>query len=331
MRGSSRRLGRSPVRTSNAMLLSTIQEQYLLHNGALGHSPKTISHYRDTFRSFALFLEAKEYASTTSVMTTPTMNAFALWLRETPTRGWRGETKRTEAGIHGTMTDMRAFARWLHEEGHIETLPKVPVNKLPQVFFPILSDVELDAIFATKQLSLDSEIGTRNRALIAFMLDTGVRRTEVANLELKDLDLAEGQARIIGKGRKERFVFFAPSTAELLKHWLAIRGNDPGTLFWLSFEGVKMVFNRIRKEAGLKVFHPHQLRHTTATNLLAAGADTHSVRRMLGHASVLTTERYLSMAASDLKAKHTSASPYERVSARQEPTPIRGRRRLKSA
>jgi integrase/recombinase XerC len=313
------------------MQLSVIQQQYLLHHGAMGHSPKTISHYHDTFRFFDRFIEETGKAATTDVMTTPIMNEFAIWLRETPKRAWRGETTRSEAGIHGTMTDMRAFARWLLEEGHIDALPKVPVNKLPQVFFPILSDEDLDAIFKTKQLSLDTEIGTRNRAMIAFMLDTVVRRTEVATLELGNLGIREGQARIIGKGRKERYVFFAPSTVELLKRWLSIRGEEPGSVFWLNYEGVKMVFNRIRKEAGLKVFHPHQLRHTAATNLLSAGADTHSVRRMLGHASVLTTERYLSMSPRDLKAKHASASPYERVSARQEPTPIRGKRRLRSA
>ncbi len=313
------------------MQLSMLQEQYLLHHGALGHSPKTISHYRDTFRVFAVFLESNGYVATTSVMTTPIMNEFGIFVRETPTNGWRGETRRSDASIHGMMTDMKAFARWLLEEEHIEHLPKVPVNKLPQVFFPILSDADLDKVFATKQLSLATEIGTRNRALIAFMLDTGVRRTEAAEVQIKDVDITEGQARIIGKGRKERFVFFAPSTSELLKRWIAIRGEDEGTLFWLTSEGVKMVFIRIRRESGLEVFHPHQLRHTTATNLLAAGADTHSVRRMLGHASVLTTERYLSMGARELKAKHSSASPYEPVNKRQEPTAIRGKRRLKSA
>ena len=331
MTGSKRRLGHSPVKRSQAMQLGLIQEQYLLDHGARGHSPKTISHYRDSFRSFELFLMETGQPPTVSSLSTPTLNAFALWLRETPTRGWRGETRRSEAGIHGTLTDMRAFSRWLYEEGQIEVLPKVPVNKLPQVFFPILSDEELDRVFATKQLSLATEIGTRNRSLIAFMLDTGVRRTEVANLELKDIDITEGQARILGKGRKERYVFFAPSTAELLRRWLLIRGEAPGVLFWLSFEGVKMVFNRIKRESGLAVFHPHQLRHTAATNLLMAGADTHSVRRMLGHASVLTTEKYLSMSARDLKAKHTSASPYERVNARQEPIPLNGRRRLKAS
>lgn len=330
MTASTRRLGRSPVKRSESML-AVIQEQYLLYHGAMGHSEKTISHYQDTFRLLERFVEETGKTATTGLLTTAVLNEFAVWLRTTPTRGWRGDTKRTEAGIHGTMTDIRAFVRWCHKEGHIDSVPSVPVNKLPDTFFPILSDEELDAIFSTKQLSLETEIGIRNRAMIAFMLDTGVRRSEAANLELEQLDVSEGQARITGKGGKERFVFFAPSTAELLKRWLAIRGDEEGSLFWLSFEGIKMVFNRIRKEAGLSVFHPHMLRHTTATNLLSGGADTHSVRRMLGHSSVLTTERYLSMATKDLKAKHAIASPYERVNARHQPTPIRGRRRLKSA
>lgn len=331
MGGSKRRLGHSPSHKAQAMQLANLQQEYLLYHGALGHSVKTISHYRDTFQLFDRFLESRGHATATSSLTTAICNEFAIWLRETPTRGWRGSTERTEAGIHGTMVDLRAFCRWALDEGHIESLPKVPVNKLPQVFFPILSDEELDRIFATKQLSPATEIGIRNRALIAFMLDTGVRRSEVALLDLDNLDIREGQARIIGKGRKERFVFFAPSTTDLLKRWLVIRGNEPGSLFWLSFEGVKMVFNRIKKEAGLELFHPHQLKHTTATNLLNGGADTHSVRRMLGHSSVLTTEKYLSQSPADLKAKHTIASPYEKVSSRHDPTPLKGRRRLRAS
>ena len=110
MRDSRRRLGRSPAKRVAAMQLSVLQEQYLHRHGALGHSPKTISHYRDTFRLLERFIEETGKAATTSLMTTPAMNEFALWLRTTPTKGWRGETKRTEAGIHGTMTDLRKTA-----------------------------------------------------------------------------------------------------------------------------------------------------------------------------------------------------------------------------
>ncbi len=310
MTASKRRLDRSPARRSCHMDLSLAERDYLLHHGALGHSRHTILHYERTFQTFHRFLEETVRDATTEALSGATMNAFALWLRETPTRGWRGDTHRHEAGIHGVLSDLRAFARWLFAEEKLAAMPNVSVNKLPEVFFPILSDAELDRVFATRELSPATEIGTRNRSMIAFFLDTGVRRSEAAGLTLEQLDLGEGQARIIGKGQKERFVFFAPSTAALLRRWLAIRGEEPGSLFWLSHEGIKMVFNRVRTQAGLAVFHPHQLRHTATTQLLAGGADTHSVRRMLGHSSVLTTERYLSMSASDLKAKHAASIPF---------------------
>lgn len=143
--------------------------------------------------------------------------------------------------------------------------------------------------------------------------------------------MAECQTRTIGKGFKERFVFFAPSTAEPLKRWIPNRREEPGVSFLLSFEGVKMVFNRIKMEAALKVFRPPQLRPTIAINLLAGVADTHSFRGMVGHDSMLTTERGLPMAASDLEANHAAASPYKRVSSRQKRIPVRGRWRLKAS
>lgn len=113
-----------------------------------------MSHYRGTFRSFGLVLAEKGYAPTTAMLTISVMNEFALWLRATPTHGWRRATKPSEDGLRGTTTDMRAFARWMLEEGHIEALPNVPINKLAQVFVE-----ELDAVFRTKQLSVATEIG----------------------------------------------------------------------------------------------------------------------------------------------------------------------------
>ena len=323
-----RPLGHSPVRRSSRMALSELEEQYLAHHRALGHSEKTVTHYRNSFAAFDRFLAAQPQ---TDALSNASMNAFASWLRQTPTKGWRGDTTRSEFGLHGILKDMRAFLNWLVEEELLEKAPKVPVPKLPQTLFPILTDAELARVFATKQLDTKSEIGVRNRALIAFLLDTGVRRAEVAALKLDDITLQEGMAKVTGKGRKERIVFFAPATAKLLKSWLAIRGDGEGPFFWLTADGIHMLFRRIQKEAGLEVFHPHQLRHTAATKLLAGGADTHSVRRMLGHSSVVVTEKYLSLSTADLKAKHAASSPYEKLSGQLEPTPIRGKRRLKTA
>lgn len=114
-------------------------------------------------------------------MTAPVMNGFALCLRTTPTRGWRGATQRTEAGIRGTRTDM---PRWLHEEAPMAASPKVSINKLPQVFSPILSAEELDTVVATRHCYPVTEIGVRNREMIAFTLDRGTSRQSSNSYEV---------------------------------------------------------------------------------------------------------------------------------------------------
>jgi integrase/recombinase XerD len=77
------------------------------------------------------------------------------------------------------------------------------VSKLPQTSFATLSEQDLLKVFSAKQLSPKTEVGRRNRALIAFMLDTGVRLSEVANITLADIDIKEGMAKVVGKGRKD--------------------------------------------------------------------------------------------------------------------------------
>jgi site-specific recombinase XerD len=91
-----------------------------------------------------------------------------------------------------------------------------------------------------------------------------------------------------------------------------VRGDDAGSLFWLTANGIYSLFQRIRKETGLPI-HPHQLRHQAASYLVRNNADLHSVKRILGHASVTTTERYVTQDYADLRAKHAAASPFESI------------------
>jgi integrase/recombinase XerD len=160
----------------------------------------------------------------------------------------------------------------------LEFLPKIYLPKLPHTLFPILSDEELVKIFSTEQLSTDIEIGKRNRALISFMLDTGVRLAEVADLKLEDVAVADGVAKVWGKGSRERMVFFSPITGDAIKLWLSIRDKDPGSLFWLTSNGIRLMIDRIQKEAGLEVFHAHQIRHTALTLMLRNDMDSHKVK-----------------------------------------------------
>jgi site-specific recombinase XerD len=146
--------------------------------------------------------------------------------------------------------------------------------------------------------------GARDAAMLALLRVGGLRRAEVCALDLADYNPADGMLVIRGKRNKERTAYVANGAALALTDWLAVRGDDPGPLFCPVNKGGKMiarrmfpeaVFNMLKKrgeQAGVKYFSPHDLRRTFAGDLLDAGADISTVQKLMGHASVTTTQRY---------------------------------------
>lgn len=306
--------------------LAEVEAAYLSHHRRLNHSTKTVERYQQTFRDFHRFLTATKAADTTTILTTEGLAAFSTWLRETPIRGWRGSTVRATNGIHGRLRDMKAFCRWLAEEDLLEKAPKVPLPKLPQALFEILTDQQIDILMHCQHLSAPGDQAIRNHALIALMIETGLRLSEVASIKLADVEFDSGSIKVWGKGSKQRRVFFTLSVEARLLAWLKVRDEDHGPeLFQLTSIGIQQVFVRIRKETGLPI-HPHMLRHQAATSMVRSHANIHTVQRILGHSSVTVTEKYLSLADEDLRAQHAAASPYERIAATLE-TPKRSTRR----
>jgi site-specific recombinase XerD len=307
--------------------IEQVQAAFLAHHEALGRSPKTISHYHDSFALLNRYLAEHEHAADTSSLTSPILQRFAAWLREEPTKGWRGSTKRSPTGVHGVLKDVKAFVRWLAAEELIMHSVTVPVPTLPQMLFPILTDEEIDRGWRSQHLTFPGDLGKRNRALLALMFDTGLRRAEVTGLEVADIDLENQLLRVVGKGNKERRVPFSTGVTLLLQEWLTARGNEPGSVFLLKPAGLRMLFDRIKEDAGLALFHPHQLRHQSATMMVRANADLHAVKRILGHSHISVTERYLSLSDDDLRAKHAVASPFEKIRAQLEPIAVTNQRR----
>jgi len=147
-----------------------------------------------------------------------------------------------------------------------------------------------------------SPSGVRDAALIGLLYTCGLRRAELVALDLVDLD---GESlRVRGKRDKERLVYPTSGAAVALDDWLAIRGEDPGPLFWPVTKGGKLrrrrmttqaVWKRIKyraRQAGIKDLSPHDFRRTFVGDLLDAGADISTVARLAGHANVQTTARY---------------------------------------
>ena len=146
--------------------------------------------------------------------------------------------------------------------------------------------------------------GARDAAVIALGYGCGLRRAEITNLDLADFDSNSNSLKFTGKRNKQRTAHVSGGALAALRDWLAIRGNQPGPLFFAVNKGGKIgaarmttqaIYNLLVKRgdnAGLSHFSPHDMRHTFISDLLDAGADIVTVAKMAGHSNVETTARY---------------------------------------
>ncbi len=148
-------------------------------------------------------------------------------------------------------------------------------------------------------------IGARDAAVIAIMYSGGLRRAEVAKLDLSDYDGENKKLKVNGKRSKQRSVYLADGAVAALQDWLKVRGNESGPLFVainrgnnlisrkpMTPQGIYYLLKSRAKRAGVKSFSPHDFRRTFVGDLLDASVDIAIVARMAGHASVNTTARY---------------------------------------
>jgi integrase/recombinase XerD len=166
----------------------------------------------------------------------------------------------------------------------------------------VLEHREVDALLRACAADL-TPAGARDAAIVGMLAGAGLRRAEVAGLDLADVDVDGDTVKVLGKGSRERLVPLAPAVAARLAAWLGVRGRRPGALFppvrhgkvrrgRIGASAVWRMVARRAEAAGLARTAPHDLRRTAATEMLGRGADLAVVQRILGHESVVTTTRY---------------------------------------
>ena len=165
---------------------------------------------------------------------------------------------------------------------------------------------ELGAIM--KGINPETPSGKRDAALVGLAYCGGLRRQEIASLQLENVnDLGEELEITIkaGKGRKDRVFFLNNGAADALKDYLWVRGASSGFLFWASRKGGKLLekskltdqavyarIKRVAEVAGVKTLSPHDMRRSFVSDMLDGGVDISTVAQMAGHSSVSTTQRY---------------------------------------
>jgi len=301
-------------------MLGDALDDFLLALQADGLSPNTVRWYKEKLRRVIAAIGEDKPVEEVSIRD---LRAFVADLRARKSRYSDHRFRPEVSGglspscIHGYVKAIRRFFRWLVAEGVITENPAARL-KLPKLPKQTPKGVALEDI---RKLLEAARGNPRDYALLLFLIDTGCRVGEICGLTIEDLNLAEGMARVQGKGRKERVVMFGEVTARALAQWLEVRPAGkgdavfPGKQGALTPDGVRMVLRRLKKKAGVTGrCNPHSFRHAFAREYLLNGGDLASLADLLGHADVGVTKDFYSVfTRHELKEKHCRHSPLKRV------------------
>ena len=288
-------------------------ERYLQELARGGASPHTVAAYAADLRHFLEFLSPPDMAP-------PDPGAVDLLIL----REWLAALYRMKleaVTIRRKLAAVRGLFRFLVREGVVRInvgrlvrTPKAP-RKLPEVMTPDQVNTLIDGVGAGK---LERPFPARDRAIFELLYGCGVRVSELAGLNLEDVDRAERWLRVRGKGRKERQVPLPGQAAAALERYLAQRPvmRDERAVF-LNHRGRRLTARGIRGIVkfyatfliGDPSIHPHSFRHAYATHLLADGADLRAIQELLGHARLSTTQKYTQVSLTGLMAVYDKAHP----------------------
>lgn len=237
--------------------------------------------------------------------------------------------ERREAGyaassVNRELSAIKGFHRFMLREGLSETQPASSVRfSRTEERLPDCLSVEAAAALMEQPFGLDAT-GARDRAVLEVLYGCGVRASELTGLDVGDVFLDEGFLRVVGKGSKERLVPVLGAAARALSAYLDgpraelaahARRGAPAAVFLnirggrLSRQSVHALVERYGRRVGIEGLHPHTLRHSFATHMLAGGADLRVLQEILGHASISTTQVYTHVDRTRLREVYLAAHP----------------------
>jgi site-specific recombinase XerD len=264
-------------------------------------SPSTIEFYKYTAGKFVDFLIGNDILEPTQVTS---INVRA-YLSEVTSRGVSDST------VHAHARGTRAFLSFLREEGYISTPIKVKLPRVAKKRIRVLSPEEVNQILEVCKTP-------RDKALIFFMIDTGLRRSEACSLNWIDIDIPSGVVNVSRtKNKKTRSAFIGiKSRRALLRYRRTISHGDNDPLFQtysgirLKPSGFRQAVRRISEKSGIP-FSSHDMRRTFATLSLKAGMNVLHLQSLLGHSSLEMTRRYVQLVKEDLVAAHKQYGPID--------------------
>jgi len=279
-----------------------------------GLSKNTIMSYERDLKSYLLYIQKVEQITSLNDITRVHIVHFLHHLKQ------QGKSSKTLARH---VASVRSFHQFLLREKATEQDPSVHIEspQIEKTLPKVLNLSEVEALLESPDE--DTPLGIRDRAMLELLYATGIRVSELIQLNLDDLHLTMGFIRCIGKGNKERIIPIGKTASSVIDKYikdgrpkLKSKHNSTEALFLnhhgkrLTRQGFWKILKGLAQKANIeKDLTPHTLRHSFATHLLENGADLRAVQEMLGHADISTTQIYTHVSKIRLKDVYSKHHP----------------------
>ena len=268
-----------------------------------GYSEKTIREYSYDLQMFNNFTEAKPLEN----RTTTDLRRFFLYLKRDKSYAPRS--------LHRKICSLKSFYKFLKKEAFISTNPAESIES-PKIPKSLPKTISIEEAFTL----LNAPKTLRDRTVLYLLYGTGMRVSELSDLNIENLDLKNRLIRIVeGKGNKDRIIPLPDLIVPVLQEYLEARrkDKDPSALILnrsghrLTSRSIQRLVKKYKEQTNFqeKKVTPHTLRHAFATHLLANSVDIRVIQELLGHASLSTTQLYTHVSLEHLRKSYDSGHP----------------------
>jgi site-specific recombinase XerD len=283
-----------------------------------GQSPRTSEEYARDIELFGEFMEPGHPKNASffklQSATTSDVRRFVMELM--------GPRKYTATSVRRKIAALRSYFSLQKREGRRTDNPAqdVPPPKAAKRLPHVMSESEVAKLLRTRIAGKSDFQRLRDVAMMELLYASGIRRAELVGLNISDVDLERRIMRVIGKGNKQRTVFINQASADAIRAYLGVRPRTPDEALFVSKRKTRLshrqawvVFREFAQLSGLtQHVTPHVMRHSFATHLLENGADLMTIKELLGHESLSTTQIYTNVSLEHMRRSYEDAHPRDR-------------------